>query len=68
MKKLLVRRIVTQNSGMLYWHGRDTGQRPILVVDIPKIINQELDGATLTDFAVFLLSWGIDNLMVPGRV
>lgn len=52
----------------MYWHGRDVGLRPILVVNTAKIIELELEGATLTDLAVYLLSWAIDNLMVPGRV
>lgn len=54
--------------GVMYWHGRDQAHRPVMIVNVNEVIRLKIDAQDLTDLCVYLVNWGIKNLLVPGRV
>ena len=44
------------------------GERPLLVINANEILKLKMEPADLTDLVVYLVEWGIENLLVPGRV
>ena len=52
----------------MYYRGRDVGERPLLVINANEILKLKMEPADLTDLVVYLVEWGTENLLVPGRV
>lgn len=55
-------------KGILYGYGRDAKMRPILILNVRKLIDAGLDPANCFDFVDFFMSYIVQNALVPGRV
>jgi len=53
-------------SGAIYWHGRDVFLRPVLVIRTLELAKMTQERAL--QLVVYWLEFGVDKLMVPGKV
>ena len=55
-------------SGMLYGHGRDRAQRPIIIFDMRKWIDLGITPEELLGTIDFLTGYTIFNAQIPGKI
>ena len=55
-------------QGMVYGHGRDAKMRPIIIVNIRRLIDSGMDVTSFLELNDFISSYIVQNGMVPGRV
>jgi len=55
-------------SGIIYFFGRDKGYRPVLHINVKKMIDANLPNETLVRLGIFILEFGLKNLFVAGKV
>ena len=56
------------NSGMLYAYKRDLSFRPVVIINVRKVIKQKVDITLLERTTCFFMDLLINQAMVPGRV
>ena len=56
------------NSGIIYGYKRDKNQRPIIVVNVRRVINAKMTLEALMATVDFFTNYVIEKGMVPGRV
>ena len=56
------------DAGVIYGYQRDKGSRPIIVVNVRKLIDYKLDVDTFLDLADFFCSYTQYHALVPGKV
>lgn len=60
--------LLRQNSGALYFCGRDDAYRPILVVDIGKFSKGAEEGDSIQNTLVVIMEFMINELLIEGQV
>nr|PIL98256.1 CRAL/TRIO domain-containing protein [Toxoplasma gondii COUG] len=55
-------------KGVLYWCGRGSGMRPLLVLSLQRLDAPLLDLPRFLRLLIFVFEWGLRFLMVPGKV
>ncbi|CAG9313264.1 unnamed protein product [Blepharisma stoltei] len=56
------------DQGFMYLLGRDKKFHPIMVINVRKMLNFNVDLNTALRLNYFLLTWAIEHMMVPGKV
>lgn len=55
-------------SGFLYVSGRDTKYRPIVILNVRKIVDIEYPIEVISQASAFFCDFVVKKLLVPGRV
>ncbi|KEP63625.1 UNVERIFIED_CONTAM: CRAL/TRIO domain-containing protein [Hammondia hammondi] len=55
-------------KGLLYWCGRGSGMRPLLVLSLQRLDASLLELPRFLRLLIFVFEWGLRFLMVPGKV
>lgn len=53
---------------MLYFCGRDCHYRPILVIDVKKMVDSNISDEDGLDMLGFFFNYVIENMMIEGQV
>ena len=56
------------STGICYWHGRDKACRPLLMINLEKAPQVDVNGIDILRMPVFLLDYAINNCLLPGKV
>lgn len=56
------------DAGCFYVHGRDRQFRPILILDVRKLLQLRLTPEQTLRLNYFLLEWVVENMLRPGKV
>ena len=57
-----------QQQGLVYISGRDKKYHPIVIINIRRIIDSQIDISNLLKMDYIIFNWLIDNLLIPGKV
>lgn len=60
--------IVMQEQGMFYITGRDCNYRPIIVVNVPIIMDLDLEEKVFLEAAGYFFQFVVENCMIEGQV
>lgn len=56
------------DSGIFYICNRDHCFRPVLVLDLGKLLKSEIEEEEILRYTIFIIEWLLHNAMVPGKV
>ena len=56
--------VVTQQKGFFYVTGRDTKYRPVIVVNVPKIIDANLKEKTFYEVIGYFFQFVVENCLI----
>lgn len=54
-------------AGIIYFFGRDKRYRPVMHINVKKMVDAKLPNETLSQLAIYLLEFALKNLLVPGK-
>jgi len=55
-------------AGVMYWHGRDSSYRPLLVVRVKAIDTSTMHVENVIRLTVYILEYALNNLFIPGKI
>ena len=55
-------------SGIFYICNRDKWFRPVIVLDLGKLLKSEMEEDDILRYTIYIIEWAIKNALVPGRV
>ena len=56
------------NAGFLYVSGRDYSYRPIMILNVAKLVEHDPSSEVLQATTAFFCDWVVKKLLIPGRV
>lgn len=56
------------NSGFLYVSGRDYKYRPIIIINVAKLVEHNFPADVMEATTAFFCDWVVKKLLVPGRI
>jgi hypothetical protein len=54
--------------GLIYFYGRDRMYRPVLILNIRKILDMKMPLDDVKNLLLYVIEWGIKNMLLPGKV
>jgi CRAL/TRIO domain len=54
--------------GLIYFFGRDRMFRPVLILNIRKILDMKIPLDDVKNLLLYVIEWGIRNMLLPGKV
>mmetsp|Transcript_27062 Transcript_27062/g.26123 ORF Transcript_27062/g.26123 Transcript_27062/m.26123 type:complete len:82 (+) Transcript_27062:394-639(+) len=56
------------NEGFMYIYKRDKVGRPIIILDVQKVLNSNVDINNIVMMSQFLMTFMIEELMIPSKI
>jgi hypothetical protein len=57
-----------QPLGIIHFYGRDIAYRPLMIINVRKILDSKITETEFKDLLLYCNQWGISNLCVDGKV
>ena len=54
--------------GLIYFFGRDRMFRPVMILNMRKILDMKIPLDDVKNLLLYVIEWGIKNMLLPGKV